>query len=221
MTPRDPDPRPEGTRPKLLDLFCCAGGAARGYQMAGFHVTGIDNRPQPRYAGDAFVQADALEYVAEHGHEFDAIHASPPCQGYSKARKLQGNHNPMLIEPIRELLRASGKPYVIENVKGAPLQNAIMLVGSMFGLRTMRPRLFECSFAMPFMLAYSPSARHAKMGRPPKDGEYVHAVGHMSNVPYCANAMGIDWMVQGELAEAIPPAYTEWIGHHLMAAVRP
>jgi DNA (cytosine-5)-methyltransferase 1 len=200
----------------LLDLFCCAGGAAHGYRMAGFHVTGIDNRPQPRYAGDLFVQADALAYVAAHGHEFDAIHASPPCQAYSKARNLQGNEHPVLVESVRHLLQATGKPYVIENVKGAPLVDPVLLVGSMFGLRTMRPRLFECSFPVPFMLAPPASARHAKMGRPPAEGEYVHVVGHMSNVPYCGAAMGIDWMNQSELAQAIPPAYTEWIGQQLM-----
>ena len=206
---------------RLLDLFSGAGGAAYGYMLAGFHVTGIDIKPQPRYRGDKFVQTDALEYVARHGHEFDAIHASPPCQGYSEARHLQGNEHPLLIEHVRELLQATGKPYVIENVRGAPLaDDAVMLVGSMFGLRTMRPRLFECrGFDVPFVLAPPAAARHAKMGRPPRPGEYVHVVGHMSNVPYCREAMGIDWMVQGELAEAIPPAYTEWIGRYLMEAI--
>jgi len=205
--------------PKLLDLFCCAGGASYGYMLAGFHVTGIDNRFQPRYAGDAFIQADALEYVAEHGHEFDAIHASPPCEGYSKMRTLHDNEYPMLIEEVRQLLVASGKPYIIENVKGAPLINPTMLVGSMFGLRTMRPRLFECSFPVPFMLAPSAWAKHAKLGHAPKDGEYVHVVGHMSNVSYCRDAMGIASMTRDELAKAIPPAYTTFIGERLMAAL--
>lgn len=206
------------SKPKLLDLFSGAGGCAMGYHRAGFDVVGVDIRPQPRYPFE-FVQADALDYVAQHGHKFDAIHASPPCQGYSKARKLQGNDHPLWIGWTRQELQATGKPYVIENVQGAPLINPVLLVGSMFGLRTMRPRLFECSFPVPFMLAPPPAAKHAKMGRPPKEGEYVHVVGHMSNVPYCREAMGIDWMVQGELAEAIPPAYTEWIGRHLMEAI--
>jgi DNA (cytosine-5)-methyltransferase 1 len=126
----------------------------------------------------------------------------------------------MLIDQVRRLLVASGKPYVIENVKGAPLINPVQLVGSMFGLRTMRPRLFECSFDVPFMLAPMPSAKHAKMGRPPQEGEYVHVVGHMSNMDYCRDAMGIDWMTQGELAEAIPPAYTRFIADYLLAAVQ-
>jgi DNA (cytosine-5)-methyltransferase 1 len=205
---------------KLLDLFCGAGGAAMGYHLAGFDsITGVDCEPQTRYPF-GFVQGDALEYAAAHAHEFDVIHASPPCQAYSKARNLQGNEHPDLVATVRELLRASGKPYVIENVQGAPLINPITLVGSMFGLRTMRPRLFECSFDVPFVLAPPPAAKHAKMGRPPKDGEYVHAVGHMSNVPYCRDAMGIDWMTQSELAQAIPPAYCEFIGKYLMEAIK-
>lgn len=191
-----------------------------GYYRAGFaDIVGIDIKPQPRYPF-AFVLGDALEYVEAHGHELDAIHASPPCQAYSKARNLQGNDHPDLVAPVRELLKAMGKPYVIENVQGAPLVNPVMLVGSMFGLRTMRPRLFECSFDVPFVLAPPPQAKHAKMGRPPKDGEYVHVVGHMSDVPYCREAMDIDWMTQGELAQAIPPAYTKFIGQYLMDAVR-
>ena len=201
---------------RLLDLFCGAGGAAYGYMLAGFHVTGVDINPQPRYRGDRFIQADALEYCAEHGHEFDAIHASPPCQGYSKTRNLHKNAHPMLIEETRNALRAAGKPYIIENVPGAPLLNPTVLVGSMFGLRTMRKRLFETSFELPFMLAPSPAARHARMGRPPQAGEYVHVVGHFSGIEYCRQAMGVTWMSQGELAEAIPPAYTEWFGRLLL-----
>jgi DNA (cytosine-5)-methyltransferase 1 len=187
-----------------------------GYHQAGFDVVGVDIKAQPRYPFK-FIQDDALSFVSCNGHEYDAIHASPPCQGYSKARNLQGNAHPMLVDAVRQLLRASGKPYVIENVQGAPLLDPVLLVGSMFGLRTMRPRLFECSFPVPFMLAPPASARHAKMGRPPKEGEYVHVVGHMSNVPYCGAAMGIDWMNQSELAQAIPPAYTRFIAEHLMA----
>lgn len=206
-------------KPLLLDLFCGAGGCSVGYSCAGFDVVGVDIRPQPRYPFE-FVQADALEYVAAYGHRFEAIHASPPCQAYSKARNLQGNAHPDLIGQVRELLRASGKPYVIENVQGAPLISPVTLVGSMFGLMTMRPRLFECSFPVPFVLAPPAQAKHAKMGRPPKEGEYVHVVGHMSNVPYCREAMGIDWMTQGELAQAIPPAYTEFIGGYLMEALK-
>ena len=146
-------------RPRLLDLFCGAGGAARGYMDAGFHVTGVDIKSQPRYIGDAFHQADALEFLAEHGREFDAIHASPPCQGYSIMNNLPWLRNrdyPFLILPTIELLEASGKPYVLENVMGARhgakglakrgLEahglKAGWLCGAMFGLPFYRHRLF-------------------------------------------------------------------------------
>jgi len=202
-----------------LDLFCSAGGCTKGYQNAGFHVTGVDIEAQPRYVGDVFVQGDALDYLAQHGHEYDAIGASPPCQGYSVTRQLTGKAHPLLIDQVRRLLQDSGKPYIIENVPGAPLINPVVLVGSMFRLMTMRPRLFECSFDMPFVLAPPPAAKHARMGRRPKAGEYVHVVGHMSGVAYCRAAMGIDWMNQHELAQAIPPAYTEYIGRRLMELI--
>lgn len=208
----------------LYDLFCCAGGCTKGYQRAGFYVVGVDIKPQPNYVGDGFLQMDAIEFLQQYlrgvWREACAFHASPPCQGYSDTRYLQGNDHPKLIEPVRRLLKATGKHYVIENVKGAPLaKDSVTLVGSMFGLRTMRPRLFECSFPVPFVLAPPAAAKHAKMGRSPQDGEYVHVVGHVSNVAYCREAMGIDWMTQTELAQAIPPSYTEWIGHHLMEAL--
>ncbi len=148
---------------RLLDLFCGAGGAARGYQGAGFHVTGVDHEPQPRYAGDAFVQADALEYVAEHGRDFDAIHASPPCQGYSIMHNLpwlRGREYPLLILPTREMLEALGKPYVVENVMGARYGSTTLkkrgleahglkagwLCGGMFGLPFYRHRLFATNW---------------------------------------------------------------------------
>jgi DNA (cytosine-5)-methyltransferase 1 len=211
----------EGTgQPVLLDTFCKAGGCTRGYQLAGYYVVGVDIEAQPNYCGDEFIQADALDYLATADlSRYAAIHASPPCQKYSKARNLQGNEHPDLIAPVRELLRASGKPYVIENVQGAPLLNPITLVGSMFGLRTMRPRLFECSFDVPFVLAPPAAAKHAKMGRPPQPGEYVHVVGHMSDVAYCREAIGIGWMTQKELAQAIPPTYCKWIGERLMETI--
>lgn len=204
------------TRPRLLDLFSGAGGAAYGYMLSGFHVTGVDIAPQPRYRGDQFIQGDALEYVAQHGHEFHAIHASPPCQGYSKTRMITGKTHPLLIEPTRDALMRIGKPYVIENVPGAPLINPVVLVGSMFGLRTMRPRLFECSFEIPFVLAPPPATRHAEMGRKPRPGEYVHVVGNVTDMAYCKQAMGITWMNRAELSQAIPPAYTHYIGTVLL-----
>ena len=207
------------SRPRLLDLFCCAGGAGMGYHRAGFDVVGVDIAPQPRYPFE-FHQGDALEYLAAHGHEFDAIHASPPCQAFSNAQRIMGNAHPQLIEQVRAALQASGKPYVIENVVGAPLVNPVQLVGTMFGLRTMRPRLFECSFPVPFALAPPAHAKHTKMGRRPKEGEFMHVVGHFSDVRAAQVAMGIDWMTGDELREAIPPAYTEFIGAHLMQALK-
>ncbi len=116
-------------KPKLLDLFSGAGGATRGYQLAGFYVTGVDIAPQPRYVGEVFVQGDALEYLAAHGHEFDAIHASPPCQSYSTLEAVNrgaayAEKYPKLVLPLRELLQGIGKPYVIENVPGAGLHTS-------------------------------------------------------------------------------------------------
>lgn len=203
---------------KLLDLFSGAGGAAMGYYRAGFtEIVGVDIKPQPRYPFE-FVQGDALEYLAEHGGEFDFIHASPPCQAYTKAQKIMKNIHPDLVEPTRKLLKATGKPYVIENVPGAPLINPVMLIGTMFNLLTIRPRLFECNFNVPFVLFPVPGNRQAKMGRSPKEGEYIQPVGNFSGIEYAKRAMGIDWMTRDELKEAIPPAYTEWIGRQLLQA---
>ena len=118
---------------KLLDLFSCASSVAAGYAQAGFEVTGVDIDDQPRYPFD-FVKGDALEYVREHGHEFDAIHASPPCQAFSKTKTLHTNEHPDLIDPTRQALEESGKPYVIENVVGAPLIDPIKLTGQHFAM---------------------------------------------------------------------------------------
>lgn len=205
---------------KLLDLYSGAGGASVGYYRAGFtDITGVDIVNQPHYPF-VFVQANALPYLREHGYEFDAIHASPPCQAHTQAQRIRGYSHTDLIGPTRDLLRQIGKPYIIENVPGAPLINPIQLVGTMFGLKTMRPRLFECSFEIPFMLAPPMPAKQVKMGRPPRSGEFVQVVGHFANVDYAREAMGIDWMTRNELAQAIPPAYTEYLGHYLMEHIQ-
>jgi DNA (cytosine-5)-methyltransferase 1 len=212
------------TRPRLLDLFSGAGGAARGYQMAGFHVTGIDIKPQSRYAGDVFIQGDALEYVRAHGREFDAIHASPPCQRYSRGSKqhASGERHPDLIAATRAALLEAGRPYVIENVADARgwLRWPILLCGAMFpGLRTYRHRLFESSA---FLLAPS-HPRHAV--RSPRsnvyvDGLFMTVYGHVTPMTSRALLTGVDWpMTQKEVAEAIPPAYCEFIGAQLLAAI--
>lgn len=127
-------------RPRLLDLFCCQGGASVGYEAAGFEVVGVDIDPQPRYPLE-FHQGDALKWTLEHHEEFDAFHASPPCQAHSNAQKIQGNEHEDFIVATRSLFQLIGKPWVIENVPGAPLRDPIVLCGPMFGLRTYRHRL--------------------------------------------------------------------------------
>lgn len=214
--------------PVLLDTFCGAGGCTKGYQRAGFRVVGVDIVAQPHYCGDDFVQADALEFIAQHGREFDVIHASPPCQGYSVTAAMpnvKDENYPKLVPQVRALLQATGRPYVIENVPGAPLLNPIVLCGLMFGLKVFRHRLFE---TQPFILG----PQHIKH---PKDSvtnsfraysafergaTHISLAGHNFKRADGALAMGgVDWMTRGELAQAIPPAYTEWLGRQLWAAL--
>ena len=222
-----------------------------GYHRAGFdEIVGVDNRPQARYPFE-FVQADALEYVAEHGCEFDAIHASPPCQGYSIMRNLpwlKDREYPLLIEPTEELLNATGKPWVIENVMGAHLP-AGWLCGTMFGLPFYRHRAFAGNWF--WMQPGHPKHRvvigSEKTNRPRRGETFIFsdaedsqthpnpvntewrkthdgngaqksgvAVGHAKGWRIAAEAMGIDWMKREELTQAIPPAYTEYIGHELI-----
>jgi DNA (cytosine-5)-methyltransferase 1 len=200
---------------KLLDLFCCAGGAAEGYSQAGFEIIGVDIEPQRRYPFRS-IQADALTLDPAFLAEFDAIHASPPCQAYSNAQRLRKNAHPDLIGPVREMLIAAGVPYVIENVLGAPLREPYTLCGGMFGLKTYRHREFETNF--PIWTPDHPphTQRQLKMGRKPQEGDFIQVVGNFSGVEYARKAMGIDWMVRDELREAIPPAYTQFIGRQLI-----
>jgi DNA (cytosine-5)-methyltransferase 1 len=188
-------------------------------------VVGVDINPQPNYPFE-FIQDDALFVLTRWVErrtvrdwllsDFDAIHASPPCQLFTKARKLQGNAHADLVGPTRELLKATGLPYVIENVVGAPLINPVRLEGAMFGLNTNRPRLFETNWPVEMPVLIPPPLPQAKMGRPPKPGQAIQVVGHFSDVPAGREAMGIPWMNQGELAQAIPPAYTDFIGSQLL-----
>lgn len=190
-----------------------------GYHRAGFEVVGIDIEPQPNYPFE-FYQADAVQVLSQEAPwikmGFDAIHASPPCQAYTQAQRLQGNDHPDLVGPVRDGLVRAGLPYVIENVVGAPLIGASLLCGTMFpGLRTYRHRLFECSF--PLVLPYHGRHVHrqVKMGRKPLHGEWIQVVGNFSGVEQAKEAMGIDWMTRKEMAEAIPPTYTEYVGRQL------
>lgn len=203
---------------KVLDTYCCSGGATRGYQLAGFHVTGVDIDPQPRYCGDEFYQGDAVQFIKDHGHEYDFIHASPPCQAHSNAQKIRQNEHPDLIEPTREALRSTGRPWVIENVVGAPLLEPLLLCGAMFGLRTYRHRLFEFSDDLSLWAPEHPEhvAKTTKMGRPVKDGEFMHVVGNFTGVDLAREIMQMPWANRDGLREAIPPAYTRYIGKHVM-----
>jgi len=215
---------------RIVDLFCGAGGAAMGYHRAGFEVVGVDNRPQKRYPFE-FIQADALEFLCFHGHEFDAIHASPPCQGYSVIRNMphtaaHRGEVPMLIGRIRGLIEVSPKPYVIENVVGAreAMDQPVMLCGLMFGLKMFRHRLFESNVGL--VTPEHPSHRGLMVG---SDG-MVCMCGHgdsgRGRIPWSHRsvaawraASGIDWMTGAEMAQAIPPAFTEYIGRQIMRSL--
>lgn len=207
------------TKPRLLDLFCGAGGAAKGLQRAGFQVVGVDNRPQPHYCGDEFYLADALTFPLE---GYDAYWASPPCQLFTRAgqqwRKL-GREYPDLIGPTRGRLQSTGRMYIIENVPGAPLMNPTTLTGAMFGLRVRRRRIFESNFPLPLLLIPKEEPSRFRTGRPVKEGDIITPVGHFSGADYARRQMGIDWMTKQELTQAIPPAYSEYLGRFMMNAV--
>ncbi len=219
------------SRPRLLDLFCCAGGAGKGYHDAGFDVMGVDISPQPRYPF-GFLQMDATAVDMRFIRTFDAIHASPPCQGYTALRHAPGAKGaPRLIGKVRDILVASGLPWVIENVEEARSEMIApaMLCGSAFGLRShgcelRRHRLFESNVPLT-----SPGCQH---GTAPVVGVYggharIRAARHggrgtrdawpNGHKPVAAEAMGMDWATLAEMSEAIPPAYTHHIGLQLIA----
>lgn len=215
-------------RPLLLDLFCGAGGAAVGYHRAGFDVIGVDINPQPNYPFE-FWNLDALScsVIVE---RFAAVHASPPCQHYSDLARRNGNadDHPDLVEATRSRLEGFGLPYVIENVEGAPLVDPVTLCGTMFdGLRVIRHRLFETNWLLTapehppgHPLVFTHDKRKAHYGRLDQDTSFVQVTGGgNATVANKAAAMGIDWMTGSELNEAIPPAYTEWIGAQLLVQV--
>lgn len=201
--------------PRLLDLFCGAGGAAMGYHRAGFEVVGVDIIPQPRYPFE-FHQADAMTYPLE---GFDAIHASPPCQAYSamsRCRPGLAAAYPDLVASTRGRLQRAGVPWVIENVPGAPLEAPTLLCGQMFGLPLYRHRLFEANWPLPLILHPAHAIPTSRAGHW-EPGTIINVAGNTSPIALAREAMGIDWMRRAELAEAIPPAYTEWVGRCLLA----
>jgi len=194
---------------KALDLCCSAGGASMGLHRAGFDVTGIDIKPQKRYPF-RFIQGDALNLPVRL-QDFDLIWASPHCQEYSRTRLMNPERKrfPEQIPQFREMLVSAGVPYIIENVPGAPLLNPIKLNGAMFGLPLYRERHFECSF---FVL--TPNIKHPR-GMTVK-GIFPVICGDGSiksrdTIKRWKESLGIDWMVRHELAQAIPPAYSEYL----------
>lgn len=212
--------------PKLLDLFCGAGGAGKGYQDAGFDVTGVDIAPQQDYPG-TFIQADALAYLAAHGHEFDAIHASPPCQASSALSKgtNKGNYYLNLIPATRALLALQPVPTIIENVQGSDLRRDLTLCGEMFGLGVLRYRFFELGGWGAIAPAHKPHRGRVAGWRHGEwfDGPYFAVYGNgggKGSVAQWQAAMGMHWTDNRKsIAEAIPPAYTRLIGGQLMPLV--
>ena len=212
-------------RPLMIDLFCGAGGAAMGYHRAGFDLLGVDINPQPRYPFD-FIQGDVFEIWDDLPHRKAwGYHASPPCQAYSVTKSLHDNDHPDLVADTRAILKATCKPFVIENVPGSPLHAPIQLCGSSFGLRVRKHRLFEMS-----SMLLAPPCQHYWQDDDPIFTVRNHGKDQPSGVCYVfgqgtgkgddwEGAMDVDWMTRAELSQAIPPAYTEWIGKQLLKAV--
>ena len=201
---------------KIADLFCGGGGAGMGLHRAGFEVVGFDINPQPNYPFE-FHQQDALTVDLS---GFDAVWASPPCQAFSQAT---GYHpgarstHPDLIEPTRATLGTSGLPWIIENVAGAPIRHDVMLCGEMFGLRVHRHRYFETNRLIPNIKHERHRLKGAVHNCHVEAGYARLVAGHYSNHPDASDAMGIDWMTRKELSQAIPPAYSEYLGRQLLA----
>jgi DNA (cytosine-5)-methyltransferase 1 len=226
------------SQPRLLDLYCGAGGAARGYQRAGFHVTGVDIRPQPHYTGDAFLQGDVLkidpDWIAD---GFDAVHASPPCQFGTALRSAPGAKVHLNLIPETKIkLGATRLPWIIENVDSSKvrpfMRGALKLCGSTFGLEAeghelRRHRLFLSNVLLfsepcrhrhgaPVIGVYGGHARRRAAKHGGRGTADVWASGHLGAA---STALGIDWMTLGELSEAIPPAFTEYLGRQLLRVV--
>lgn len=228
--------------PRLLDLFCGAGGLAVGYHRAGFEVVGVDLHPQPRFPFE-FHQADAIMTLRDliEGRrlgsyslgDFHAVHASPVCHDWSALASVSGTDGTAeLLHLTLDLLPRTGVPWVVENVMGAPLahqsdlfgRHGVMLCGTMFGLQVLRHRLFEASFSLPAPPSHGSHVGefYSPAGHGDPNWKRRDANPHLSGVGYadrCRAAMGIDWMNRDELAQAVPPTYSEWVGCHLLAQV--
>jgi len=209
----------------ILDCGCKAGGSSKGYYDAGFNVTGIDIENQLKFPSYmTFIKSDFFEALKdiEFMKQFDAIHAGPICKRYSSITKTAGTSEnwPDQIGELRKLLINTGKPFVIENVPGSPLKHPFMLCGTMFGLNIIRHRHFETNIDLkidPFKTRCQHLKRVVKHGRKPDENlHYAAATGHFSGVDFVGRSMGIDWMGQAELSQAIPPAYTKFIGEKLL-----
>lgn len=206
---------------RILDLFCGAGGAGWGYHLAGFSVLGVDIDPQPSYPFP-FLQHDALEVAAEMAQDFDAVHASPPCQGYTTMNNRHGSSSPLLIDEVRALLQATGKPWVIENVVGARshMRHPVLLHGGMFGLDVYRPRLFETNWLlMSPSSAKRPEDAAAIYGKNDGRRVWTRADGselRVATLERARAAMEMPWADWHGVKEAIPPAYTRWIGERML-----
>ncbi|MHC5703953.1 DNA methylase [Streptomyces tirandamycinicus] len=210
---------------RVLDLCCGVGGAAMGYHRAGFDIVGVDINPQPRYPFE-FHQADAIRFVLDHGHDFDLIHASWPCQHHTTLTKgtNQGREYPDLIPTGRAAMLTTGRPYVVENVQGSTVRRDLTLCGEMFGLGVVRHRYFEIHDFPTLQTPHIPhrgrvaGMRHGRTYQGPYVAVYG-AGGGKGTVAQWQTAMGIDWTDQRkELAQAIPPAYTEHIAEQFLTA---
>ena len=220
-------------KPRLLDLFCGAGGCSRGYADAGFEVVGVDVEPQPNYpyefhcwdalgALQSLLDGERLGLMRYRLDDFDAIHASPPCQAFSLASLHHGKEgqakHPDLVEPTRRLLKETGLPFVIENVMGAPVRPDVTLCGEMFGLRLHRHRIFECEGFFCLRISHQPhKLKGARDNCHVEEGYTRQVAGNYADHDSACEAMGIDWMTRDELRLGIPPAYTHFIGEQLMA----
>lgn len=211
------------SQPEVLDLYSCQGGATKGYQLAGFKVTGVDKDPQPKYCGDEFRQSDAIAYVMRNLEEirnrYVFVHASPPCQHDSKTQRIQDNDHPDLIGPTREALVLTGLPFVIENVGDAApkLRDPVMLCGPMVGIPNYRHRFFEPGgWTMQQPEHAEHVIRQAKLGRYVPPHQYGQWIGNFNGVDRARRELDVPWMNRDGIRECIPPAYSLFVAKEFL-----